>query len=149
RGEHACMSGTSTSGTLTRWFQEQFARELPAASALQALAEEAASSPPGAKGLFVLPYFSGERTPVHDPSARGMIFGLDLTHIRADIYRALLEGVAYGVNDIFNTYHEAHAPLERIAAVGGGTRNAVWSQAISDVSEKLQLVRSKTIGAAY
>ncbi|TMV01997.1 FGGY-family carbohydrate kinase [Brucella haematophila] len=149
RGEHACMSGTSTSGTLTRWFQEQFARELPAASALQSLAEEAASSPPGAKGLFVVPYFSGERTPVHDPSARGMIFGLDLTHKRADIYRALLEGVAYGVNDIFNTYHEANAPLERIAAVGGGTRNAVWSQAISDVSEKLQLVRSKTIGAAY
>ncbi len=78
-----------------------------------------------------------------------MIFGLDLTHKRADIYRALLEGVAYGVNDIFKTYHEAGAPLERIAAVGGGTRNTVWSQAISDVSEKLQLVRSKTIGAAY
>ncbi len=57
RGEHACMSGTSTSGTLTRWFQEQFAREVPAASALQTLAEEAASSPPGAKGLLCCPIF--------------------------------------------------------------------------------------------
>lgn len=57
RGEHACMSGTSTSGTLTRWFQEQFAREVPAASALQTLAEEAASSPPGRKGFCAALFF--------------------------------------------------------------------------------------------
>ncbi len=149
RGEHACMSGTSTSGALTRWFQEQFARELDPADALKVLAEEAASSPPGAKGLFVLPYFSGERTPIHDPAARGMIFGLDLTHARADVYRALLEGVAYGVNDVIRTYREAEAGLERIAAVGGGTKNTLWSQAVSDISGESQTVRARTIGAAY
>lgn len=148
-GQHACMSGTSTSGTLTRWFQEQFARELESQSALRELAAEAETSPAGAKGVVVLPYFSGERTPIHDPAAKGMIFGLDLTHSRADLYRGLLEGVAYGVNDIIETYQTAGAPLRNIAAVGGGTKNRVWSQAISDVTGWRQAVRAKTIGAAY
>lgn len=148
-GQHACMSGTSTSGTLTRWFQDQFARELDPKSAFRELAEEAAMSPAGANGLVVLPYFSGERTPIYDPQAKGVLFGLDLTHTRADIYRAFLEGIAYGVNDIIETYVGAGAPLAKIAAVGGGTKNTVWSQSVSDVSGWRQSVRSKTIGAAY
>lgn len=149
QGQHACMSGTSTSGTLTRWFQDQFARELDPKSALRELAEQAATSPPGANGLVVLPYFSGERTPIHDPQAKGVLFGLDLTHTRADIYRAFLEGIAYGVNDVIETYVGAGAPLKTIAAVGGGTKNQVWSQSVSDVSNWPQSVRAKTIGAAY
>lgn len=148
-GQHACMSGTSTSGTLTRWFQDQFARELDPKSALRELAEQAETSPAGANGLIVLPYFSGERTPIHDPQAKGVVFGLDLTHTRADIYRAFLEGIAYGVNDIIETYVGAGAPLAKIAAVGGGTKNRVWSKSISDVSGWPQSVRAKTIGAAY
>ena len=149
QGQHACMSGTSTSGTLTRWFQDQFARELDPKSALRELAEQAVTSPAGANGLVVLPYFSGERTPIHDPQAKGMLFGLDLTHTRADIYRAFLEGIAYGVNDVIETYVGAGAPLKTIAAVGGGTKNQVWSQSVSDVSNWPQTVRAKTIGAAY
>jgi len=148
-GQHACMSGTSTSGTLTRWFADQFGRELSVETAMRDLAAEAARSPVGAKGLIVLPYFSGERTPVHDPDARGLIFGLDLTHDRADIYRAALEGIAYGVNAVIETYLEAEAPLKRIVAVGGGTNNPVWSQAISDISGWRQAVCRNTIGAAY
>lgn len=148
-GQHACMSGTSTSGTLTRWFQEQFARELDESEALRLLAEEAARAPVGANGIVVLPYFSGERTPIHDPHARGMVFGLDLTHTRADVYRGFLEGIAYGVASVIETYEEAGAGVKRIAAVGGGTKNAVWSQAISDVSGKVQEVAANTVGAAF
>ena len=74
----------------------QFARELDPATAMIALAAEAEKSPPGANGLVLLPYFSGERTPIHDPHAKGVLFGLNLTHTRGDIYRALLEGIAYG-----------------------------------------------------
>ena len=58
------------------------------------LAVEAAASPKGAKGLICLPYFSGERTPIHDPQAKGAFFGLDLTHGRGEMYRALIEGIA-------------------------------------------------------
>jgi xylulokinase len=149
KGQHACMSGTSTSGTLTRWFQEQFARELDADEALRLLAEEAQGAPVGANGIVVLPYFSGERTPIHDPHARGVIFGLDLTHTRADVYRGFLEGIAYGVTSVIETYEAAGTSIGRIAAVGGGTKNAVWSQAISDASGKAQDVAANTVGAAF
>jgi xylulokinase len=149
QGQHASMSGLSTSGTLSHWFREQFARELDPVSAVVTLAEEAAASPAGAKGLVVLPYFSGERTPIHDPHARGMIFGLDLTHTRGDIYRALFEGIACGTNHVFETYVDAGANPRAILAAGGGTKNKVWAQATSDVSGRTQIVREKTVGASY
>jgi xylulokinase len=148
-GQHASMSGLATSGTLTHWFRDQFGRDLDPKDAMSALAAEAQESPPGAKGLIVLPYFSGERTPVHDPHAKGVVFGLDLTHKRGDVFRAFLEGIACGTNHIFETYLEAGQDPGSIYAVGGGTRNRVWAQATSDVSARTQIIREKTIGASY
>jgi xylulokinase len=146
---HACMSGLSTSGTLTHWFAGEFARELAPGEAAVILAAEAEQSPPGAKGLIFLPYFSGERTPIHDPHARGCWFGFNLTHTRADAYRALLEGIANGTNHIIETYVEAGQTPRTISAVGGGTRNRVWIQATSDIAWRSQVLRAKTIGASY
>jgi xylulokinase len=149
KGQHAAMAGLATSGTLTHWFRDEFARELDPQNAFIALAGEAEQSPPGANGLVLLPYFSGERTPIHDPHARGCLFGLDLTHTRGDIYRALLEGIACGTNHVIETYTEVGQHPERIYAVGGGTKNRVWSQATSDISGSAQIVREKTVGASY
>jgi xylulokinase len=134
---------------LSHWFREQFARELDPATAVASLAAEAEASPPGARGLVVLPYFSGERTPIHDPRARGMIFGLDLTHTRGDLYRALFEAIAYATNHILETYEEAGEAPRPLLAAGGGVRNRVWLQATSDVSGRTQTLREKTLGAAY
>jgi len=149
KGEHASMSGLATSGTLTHWFRDQFARELDPETALMVLAAEAQQSSRGANGLVLLPYFSGERTPIHDPFAKGVLFGLNLTHSRGDIYRALLEGIAYGTNHVIETYVDAGQPPQRILAVGGGTKNRVWSQATSDISGRDQLLCGETIGASY
>jgi xylulokinase len=148
-GQHACMSGLATSGTLTHWFRDTMARDLDPQSAMSMLVGEAEMSPPGAKGLVLLPYFSGERTPIHDPNAKGVLFGLDLTHTRGDIFRALLEGIAYATNHVIETYLEAGQDPRAIFAVGGGTKNRVWAQATSDVSGRTQVVRSKTVGASY
>jgi len=148
-GQHACMSGLATSGTLTHWFRDVLARDLDPQSAMPKLVDEAKLSPPGAKGLVLLPYFSGERTPIHDPLAKGVLFGLDLTHTRGDIFRALLEGIAYATNHVIETYLEAGQDPRAILAVGGGTKNRVWTQATSDVLGKTQVVRSKTVGASY
>lgn len=149
-GQHASMAGLATSGTLTHWFRENFACEFddPKQAAI-ALAAEAAGSPPGANGLVMLPYFSGERTPIHDPQARGMLFGMNLTHTRADVYRALLEGIAFGANHVIETYAEAGIPPQHVEAVGGGANNAVWAQATSDVTGLVQHVRDKTVGASF
>jgi xylulokinase len=149
KGRHAAMAGLATSGTLTHWFRDRFARELPADTAVATLSEEAARSPRGAKGLVVLPYFSGERTPIHDPAAKGMFFGLDLTHERGDLFRAVLEGIAFGTRHVLETYAETGNDPRLIYAVGGGTRNRVWSQATSDICGKVQIVRKRTIGASY
>ena len=144
-GMHASMAGLATSGTLTHWFRDHFARD----ASFGELAAEAAASPKGAKGLICLPYFSGERTPLHDPQAKGAFFGLDLTHTRGDLFRAVLEGVASGTAHVLDTYRELDAFPHRILAVGGGTKNAVWLQATSDISGAGQIVCEKTVGASY
>jgi len=148
-GEHASMAGLATSGTLSHWFRHQLARELSAEGAFAALAAEAEASPPGARGLVFLPYFSGERTPIHDPDAKGAIFGLNLTHTRGDVYRALFEGIACGTTHIVDTYRAIGKPPARVLAVGGGVKNAVWVQATSDIAGLEQTIRRRTIGAAY
>ena len=148
-GEHASMAGLATSGTLTHWFRDQLAPDLEPETAFAELAQEAATSPPGANGLLMLPYFSGERTPIHDVNAKGALFGLNLTHERGDIYRALIEGIAHGTRHVTDTFAELGQRPRRLLAVGGGTKNALWLQATSDITGIDQIVCEKTTGASY
>ncbi len=102
-GTYDIAGGMATTGALTRWFRDEFAGiEVGAeaeggTNAYAALADMAEKIPAGSDGLICLPYFAGERTPIHDPDARGVFAGLTLTHTRAHLYRALLEGTAFGV----------------------------------------------------
>lgn len=148
-GQHGSMAGLATSGTLTHWFRDQFARELVRDTAFSTLAQEAEAVQPGAEGLLFLPYFSGERTPIHDPLAKGAFFGLNLTHERGQMYRALIEGIAFGTAHVVETYREIGVDLNRILAVGGGTKNRLWLQATSDALQVDQVVCEKTVGASY
>ena len=147
-GLHAAMAGLATSGTLTHWFRDELARDLQDA-AFERLGAEAAAVPAGADGLIVLPYFSGERTPIHDPSAKGVLFGLNLTHTRGHLYRAVLEGIACGTAHALEACAEAGAVPRRLLAVGGGVQNNVWAQATSDFCELDQVVCTTSIGASY
>jgi xylulokinase len=113
------------------------------------LFEDAANVQPGANGLIVLPYFSGERTPINDPKARGVVAGLTLAHSRKHLYRAVLEGVAYGIRHNIETFQAIGAPVQRIVAVGGGTRSNTWLQIVSDVVGIEQEIPAQTIGASY
>jgi xylulokinase len=154
-GLYGIEGGMSTTGALTRWFRDQLGQQELAAesaggrSAYAALADAAAQIPPGSEGLVCLPYFSGERTPINDPLARGIYAGLTLSHTRAHLYRASLEGTAYGVRDNVEVMAAMGADPKRIVAVGGGTQNPLWLQIVSDVSGKAQVVPEKTIGASY
>lgn len=144
-GRHASMAGQATSGTLTHWFRDRLAPDADFAT----LAAEAAASPKGARGLLCLPYFSGERTPLHDPLAKGAFFGLNLTHARGDLYRAVLEGIASGTAHVLEVWHDLGAAPKVLRAVGGGVQNAVWLQATSDLCGITQEVAGRTIGASY
>jgi xylulokinase len=148
-GPFAAQAGLATSGTLTQWFREVVSPGLPRDEAFETLAREAEASPPGAKGLLCLPYFSGERTPLHDPQARGVFFGLNLLHTRGDLFRAALEGIAAATRHIVDTYREAGAAPSRVMAVGGGTRMTPWLQATSDMTGLPQELRRVTAGASF
>jgi xylulokinase len=149
RGQHASLAGLATSGALTHWFRDQLARELDPACAIGVLAAEAAAALPGASGLVFLPYFSGERTPIHDAHAKGMWFGLNLTHTRGDLYRALFEGISFATRHVLETYCDAGLVPASIHAVGGGVRNQVWLQGASDISGREQATLTLNHGASY
>jgi xylulokinase len=148
-GEYSAMAGLATSGTLTHWMRDQFARDLPEDTAFATLTAEADASPPGAKGLICLPYFSGERTPLHNPEAKGAFFGLNLTHSRGDLYRAAIEGIAAATRHITDTYAGAGATPRRVLSVGGGTKNRPWLQATSDMTGLDQTLCRVVTGASF
>ncbi len=143
-GTYNLAGGMSTSGALTSWL-----RDLTGGAPYETLLAEAAGSPPGARGLLVLPYFAGERTPVLDPQARGVVAGLTLSHTRGDLYRAMLEATALGVRHNVEAMRAAGVPIERVVAVGGGTQGGLWTQIVSDVTGLEQVVRRTSIGASY
>jgi len=137
-------AGMGTSGSLTSWVQE-----LTGDVDFETLVNEASAVPAGSEGLLVLPYFAGERTPIFDPHARGVVAGLSLRHRRGHLYRAVYEGIAYGVRQILELLQEAGGSASRVVAVGGGTRAGLWPQIVSDVTGVRQLVPAQTIGASY
>jgi xylulokinase len=147
--QYCLAAGMATTGSLTRWFRDEFAADLPEKDAYQILFEEAESVPPGANGLLILPYFSGERTPINDPEARGVIAGLTLAHSRKHVYRAILESVAYGIRHNFEAFQKIGSDIKRIVAVGGGTKSQMWLQIVSNVVGAEQVVPALTIGASY
>jgi xylulokinase len=147
--------GMSASAALTRWFRDRFGqmeREAEAKLGIDAyrlLSDEAGEIPAGSEGLIVLPYFAGERSPIFDARARGMILGLTLSHTRRHIYRALLEGVAYGLRHGLECQQKDGVTFSRIVATGGGTKSAVWTQIVSDVIGYDQQVLLTPWGAPY
>jgi len=148
-GQYNLAAGMATTGSLTRWFRDELARDLTPEQAYPSLFAAAERIPAGAGGLLVLPYFSGERTPINDPHARGVIAGLTLSHTRDHLYRAILESVAYGIRHNVETFRQIGAPVKRVVAVGGGAQSQFWLQIVSDVAEIAQVVPETTIGASY
>jgi xylulokinase len=142
-GSYCLAAGLATSGTLLAWL-----RDLTGAS-FDELAAEADEAGPGAGGLLALPYFSGERTPILDPAARGVLCGLTLAHGRGHLARALLEAIAFGVRHNLETLEETGAELGRLVAVGGGTQGGVALQAVSDITGRSQEVCAAGLGACH
>ena len=154
-GSFAFLGGMSTSGSLTTWFRDQLAHyeiekeKEGGENAYAVLASLASTSPIGSNGLIALPYFEGERTPLHDPKAKGVWFGLSLKHTKGDIYRAILEGVAFGIRHNVEVMGEEGVQPARILAVGGGTKNPLWLQIVADVCNIDLVVPEQQIGASY
>ena len=143
RGSLTLAAGTSTAGSLIGWLQG-----VTGDASFDDLMAEAQGVPPGSEGLLVVPYLAGERTPVFDPQARGVVAGLTLRHSRGHLFRAAYEGISFGIRQILERFDDAHSG-NRTVAVGGGLRSPIWAQAVSDITGRTQLVPEQAIGASY
>ncbi|MFI5036241.1 MAG: FGGY family carbohydrate kinase [Acidimicrobiales bacterium] len=120
---NGCMA---TSGSVLRWEQA-----LLGGVALEDLDAQAAASAPGA--LLALPYFLGEKSPLHDPELRGVVAGLHLATSRGDIHRAFLESIAYGFRRHVEIFAEDGLALGRVLVTNGGSRSRLWREILADV----------------
>lgn len=128
-----------TAGGSYQWFKNQLggletleARER-GVDPYEVLDREAEAIPPGAGGLIFLPYLMGERAPHWNPRARGAFVGLNMTHTRAHMARAVLEGVAFNLRMILEAFQRQGAGVEQMRLIGGGARGRLWRQIIADV----------------
>lgn len=141
---NSLAGGMATSGAVLEWV-----RTLVGGASHTELEHEAQNSGAGASGLLLLPYFAGERTPIDDPRARGVLAGLTLSHSRGDIYRAALEATAFGVRHHLRAFADGGARITRAVAVGGGAASALWTQIVSDIAGIEQSIPTITVGASY
>jgi xylulokinase len=112
----------------------------------------AAAAPPGSKGLLFLPYLATAATPRWNPQARAALVGLTFAHGRAELTRAVLEGVVLEIRDIIEQWFRAGLELDSLRIGGGATRSALWNQIQADVYgrpvETLRVSESTALGAA-
>jgi xylulokinase len=101
--------------------------------------ERIESAKPGSDGLLFLPYLLGERSPRWNPDAKGAFIGLKMTHTNADIYRSVLEGVAFNLKVIKDIF-EKFVPINDIILIGGGAKGRVWVQIMADIWQKTILI---------
>lgn len=122
-----------TSGAVLRWFRD-VCGAAPDAEFYRRLDGEAAGLPPGSDGLIVVPSFMGEREPAWDPDATGVVAGLTLSHTRAHLFRAIMEGAAYGLRENLAEVERLGIRPPEIRITGGGMRSRLWRQITADVT---------------
>jgi len=146
-------------GSALRWVRdtlclsEQKEAEATGTDVYELITAQAAMSPAGSKGLLFLPYLAGERTPLWDPYARGVFFGITLGHNRGDLFRSVLEGAAFAIRHVVDLLESENGlVIEELRIGGAAASSTVWNQIISDTLGKrvVSLTQSHTevLGAA-
>jgi xylulokinase len=144
-GKWHVMGVTQGAGLSLQWFRNQL---MPGAS-YDAMLAEAATAVPGAQGLFWLPYLMGERTPHLDATARGGFVGLTARHTRADLIRAVIEGISFSLADCLQIIEGMNVPVESVRVSGGGGQSAFWRQMLADIFAKQAVTLESQEGSAH
>lgn len=134
------QGGTIAGGAAMKWLadtiglgEKVIARQL-GTSHLKRIDQLAEDEPPGSGGLIFLPYLSGERSPLWDPNACGMFFGIDFSTTRGQFYRAVMEGTAFALLHNLNTAAHSGAEINAMNAMGGASLSSVWMQIKADIT---------------
>lgn len=127
--DHYVLNGcTATSGSLLKWFKQE--ASLPE---FEEMDEKAIEIGPLSEGVSILPYFLGEKTPLFDVHAKGVIYGLSLSHTKVHIYRAILEAVAYSFLHHIEVFEERGLYVRRVYITNGGSKSKLWRSILADV----------------
>ena len=131
-GRHVLEGGQTSSGSMIAWLR-RFAGD---DADLARLNQEAALLPPGSEGLTVLDHFQGNRTPHTDADSRGALVGLALSHTRAHVFRAMIEGICCGTRQILDVMNAAGVAIEEIVIGGGASHSPLWVQIHADTAQR-------------
>ena len=135
------QGGTVGGGGTLKWFRQEFGKDLSFAE----LTAEAEKIPAGSDGVVFLPYMAGERSPIWDPDAKGVFYGLSFDKTRGHMIRALLEGVAFSLEHNLRTAAETGVGVDVLNAMGGASNSVLWTQIKADVTGKtIQVPASDT-----
>ena len=135
-GPYRLLGGvSSTTGAALVWAYNQIALNSSSEPGFEQVMTEAAQLPPGADGLCFIPYLAGERTPYWLDDIKGGFYGLQLSHTRQHLIRAVMESVAYSLRHLLDIYAELGTPVEELVLAGGGTKTPGMAQIIADVSQ--------------
>ena len=132
-GCYSSFGGQTSTGSILRWFQREFCRDL-GEDALAQLDQLAKDVPCGSNGVQVLDYWQGNRMPHNDPDVRGLIYGLSMNTTREMVFRAVMEGVACGTEEILRAFAQRGNPIHTLSISGGTTRSPLFLQIHADVS---------------
>ena len=142
------QGGSVGGGGVLKWFRQ----ELGADSSFDDLTSLAEQIPAGSNGVVFLPFMAGERSPIWDPDAKGVYYGLGFDKTRAHMIRASLEGVAFSLEHNLRTAKESGVEAEELIAMGGASNSLLWTQIKSDVTGKVIKVPTSdtatTLGAS-
>lgn len=142
------QGGTTGGGGALKWLREQTCPELSFAQ-MSNLAE---SVPAGSEGVLFLPYMAGERSPIWNPNASGVFFGLSYAKTRAHLIRAVMEGVGYALRHNLDVARSTGTQVGTLRAMGGSANSLVWTQLKADITgQPIEVPASDTattLGAA-
>ncbi|MBO5197842.1 MAG: xylulokinase [Lachnospiraceae bacterium] len=157
-GHWLLQGGTTGGGGVMRWIERELAgteraiAEESGRSTLEVLNDTAGAVPAGSDGVVFLPYMSGERSPIWDPNAKGVFYGLDFGKTRGHLVRAAMEGVAYSLRHNLETAKEAGVDVQVLRAMGGSANSWLWTQIKADITgkriEAMASDTATTLGAA-
>ena len=139
RGMYSPCGTMQAAGGSYQWLRDTFCQQEKEAaeqlkiSPYELMNMQAEKSKPGANGLMFFPYLLGERSPRWNPDARGVYFGLTMSHTRADIIRATLEGITLNLKVILDTFRLQGAQIEAMRVIGGGANGRIWRQIMADI----------------
>ena len=145
-GKYLLQGGTVGGGASMKWLTQELGEpereycQTHGGSPMALLDELAEQVPPGSDGLVFLPYLAGERSPIWDPEACGVWFGLDFQKTRGHLFRSLMEGVAYALRHNLETAEETGVAVQELYSVGGSANSLLWTQIKSDVTGRTVFV---------